>query len=46
MFRHHVCLQSGQADAQIAGILLQNLDLGGIAIDDLRFDPECPYKLY
>ncbi|HOZ33900.1 MAG TPA: hypothetical protein PLM52_13555 [Tabrizicola sp.] len=39
-------LQSGQADAQIAGILLQNLDLGGIAIDDLRFDPECPYKLY
>jgi hypothetical protein len=39
-------LQSGQADAQIAGILLQNLDLGGISIDDLRFDPECPLKLY
>lgn len=39
-------MQSGQADAQIAGIFLQNLDLGGIAIDDLRFDPVCPYKLF
>jgi hypothetical protein len=39
-------MQAGQADPQIAGVLLQNLDLGGIAIDDLRFDPECPQKLY
>ena len=39
-------MQTGQADPQISGVLLQNLDLGGIAIDDLRFDPECPQKLY
>ncbi|MFC3087785.1 hypothetical protein [Tabrizicola soli] len=39
-------IQSGQAEAMIAGVLLQNLDLGGVAIDDLRFDPLCPYKLF
>jgi hypothetical protein len=39
-------MQTGQVDPQISGVLLQNLDLGGIAIDDLRFDPECPHKLY
>ncbi len=39
-------MQAGQAEAQIAGVFLQNLDLGGIAIDDLRFDPLCPLKLF
>lgn len=39
-------MQAGQAEAQIAGVFLQNLDLGGIAIDDLRFDPQCPLKLF
>jgi hypothetical protein len=39
-------MQSGQAVAQISGIFMQNLDLGGIAIDDFRFDPNCPTKLF
>ncbi|NBE07917.1 hypothetical protein [Paragemmobacter ruber] len=39
-------MQAGQAEAQIAGILLQGYDLHGFAIDDIRFDPVCPLKLF
>jgi hypothetical protein len=39
-------MQSGQAEPQIAGVFLQGLDLRGFAIDDVRFDPDCPLKLF
>ncbi len=39
-------MQSGQAEAQIAGVFLQGLDLWGFSIDDIRFDPSCPLKLF
>lgn len=39
-------IQSGQAEPHIAGVLLQGLDLEGFGIDDVRFDPDCPLKLF
>lgn len=39
-------MQTGGVGAEIAGVFMQNLDLRGIAIDDVRFDPVCPTKLY
>lgn len=39
-------MQAGSAIAQVSGILIQNLDMRGIMIDELIFEPGCPLKLF
>lgn len=39
-------MQTSISEAQIAGVFIQNLDPYGIGIDDIRFDPICPFRLF
>ncbi len=39
-------MQSGSVEPQIAGVFIQNLDLRGIGLDDVRFDTQCPLLLF